>query len=64
MVVDKGRKFLFVYPLPIKEAIGMARKFFELLLMFGMPLSIRRDSWTELMAEMVNHAMRLSLRVH
>ena len=40
VVVDRVTKFMFAYPLAPKEVMGVARKLFELPLMFGVPLSI------------------------
>lgn len=41
LVVDKC---LCVYLLPAKEALGVARKLLNLVLTFGVPLPIRRDT--------------------
>ena len=55
VVVDRASKFLFAYPLPNKRAEGVARKLLELLLTFGIPLSLRSDPGTEFTAEVVQH---------
>ena len=55
VVVDRASKFLFAYPLPNKKAEGVARKLLELLLTFGIPLSLRSDPGTEFTAEVVQH---------
>ena len=44
VVVDRAGKFLFAYSLPLKDAVGVSRKLLELLLTFGVPLSIRSDA--------------------
>ena len=48
VVVDRASKFLFAYPLPSKDAVGVSRKLLELLLTFGVPLSVRGDAGGEL----------------
>ena len=55
VVVDRASKFLFAYPLPSKDAVGVSRKLLELLLTFGVPLSIRSDAGGEFTAQMVKH---------
>ncbi|CAN0166915.1 unnamed protein product, partial [Ectocarpus fasciculatus] len=50
-VVDRGTKFLAAFPLPSKAAEGVSRKLLELLLIFGLPLSIRCDPGGEFIAE-------------
>ena len=55
VVVDRASKFLFAYPLPNKRAEGVARKLLELMLTFGIPLSLRSDPDTEFTAEVVQH---------
>ena len=55
-IVDRARKFLFAYPLPNKTtAENVAKKLLELLLTFGIPLSLRSDPGTEFTAEVVQH---------
>ena len=44
VIVDRASKFLFAYPLPNKSAEGLAKKLLELLLTFGIPLSLRSDT--------------------
>ena len=51
--VDRAIKFLFAYPLPNKIAENVAKKLSELLLTFGIPLSLRSDPGTEFTAEVV-----------
>ena len=55
VIVDRPSKFLFTYPLPIKTAENVAKKLLELLLTFGIPLSLRSDPDTEFTAEVVQH---------
>ena len=58
VVVDRATKFLLAYPLPTKEALGVSRKLLELLLLFGLPLSIRCDPGSEFIAEVMRHLCR------
>ena len=58
VVVDRATKFLSAFPLPTKEALGVSRKLFELLLLFGLPLSIRCDPGSENTAEVMDHLCR------
>ena len=51
----RSEEFLFAYPLPNKIAENVAKKLLELLLTFGIPLSLRSDSGTEFAAEVVQH---------
>ena len=51
--VDRAIKFLYAYPLPNKIAENVAKKLLELLLTFGIPLSLRSDPGTEFTAEVV-----------
>lgn len=44
VVVERASRFLFVYPLPSKGALGVSRKLSELMLTFGVPLSIQSDA--------------------
>ena len=53
--VDRASKILFTYPLPNKTAETLAKKLLELLLTFGIPLSMRSDPGTEFTAEVVQH---------
>ena len=55
VIVDRACKFVFAYPLPNKTAENMAKKLLELLLLFGIPLSLRSDPATEFIAEIVQH---------
>ena len=54
-IVDRASKFLFAYPLPNETAENVANKLLELLLTFGIPLSLRSDPGTEFTAEVVQH---------
>eukprot|EP00752_Nemacystus_decipiens_P016023 g14325.t1 len=61
VVVDRATKFLFGFPLPTKETVGVSRKLLELLellLIFGLPLSIRCDPGTENTSEIMAHLCR------
>lgn len=58
VVVDRASKFLAAFPLPTKQAIGVSRKLLELLLIFGLPLSIRCDPGGEFTAEVMSHLCR------
>ena len=53
VIVDRVSKFLFDYPLPNKTAENVTKKLLELLLTFGIPLSLRSDPGTEFTAEVV-----------
>ena len=55
VVVDRANKFRFTYPLPNKTAENVAKKLFEMLLTFGIPLSLRSDPGTRFTAEAVQH---------
>ena len=55
VIVDRASKFLFAHPLPNKTAANVAKKLLELLLTFGIPLSLRSDPGTEFTAEVVKH---------
>ena len=55
VVVDKASTFLFAFPLPTKEAIGVARKLLEVMLTFGLPLYVRSDPGSEFTAEVMQH---------
>ena len=55
VIVDRASKFLFAYPLPNNTAENVAKKLLELLLTFGIPLSLRSDPGTKFTAEVVQH---------
>ena len=55
VIMDRASKFLFAYSLPNKTAESVAKKLLELLLIFGIPLSLRSDPGTEFTAEVVQH---------
>ena len=55
VVVDRASKFLFAYPLPNKTAENVAKTLLELLLAYGIPLSLRSDPGREFTAEVVHH---------
>ena len=50
-----SQQISFVYPLPNETAESVAKKFFKLLLTFGIPLSLRSDPGKEFTAEVVQH---------
>ena len=54
VVVDRASEFLFAYPLPSKDAVGVSRKLLQLLLTFGVPLSIRSDAGGEFTAQVLS----------
>lgn len=58
LVVDRASKFVLAYPLPSKEALGVSHKLVQLLLTFGLPLSIRSDPGCEFLAEVVRYLWR------
>ena len=53
--MDWASRFVFAYPLEPKESVRVARKLLELLLAFGVPLSIRSDGGREFTAKLVAH---------
>ena len=55
VVLDRLSKFLFVYSLPNKPAENVAKKLFELLLTFGIPLSLRNNHCMEFTADDVHY---------
>ena len=55
LVVDRASKFPFGFPLPTKEADGVARILAELCLTFGVPRKIRSDRGKEFRAQVVTH---------
>ena len=58
LVVDRATRFPFAFPLPSKEAIGVARNLLQLCLTFGVPVSIRSDGGSEFTAAVVQHLCR------
>ena len=55
VAVDKASKFLFAFPLPTKEAIGVSGKLLEVMLAFGLSLYVRSDPGSEFTAEVMQH---------
>ena len=55
VVVDWASRFPFAYPLESKDFVRVARKLLELLLAFGVPLSIRSDAAGDFTGEVVAH---------
>ena len=58
LVVDKASRFPFVYPLPSKQADGVARQLLELCLTLGVPKVIRSDGGGEFEARCIQHLCR------
>ena len=55
VIMDRASKFLFSYPLPNKTAENMANELLELLLTFGIPVSLCSDPVTEFTADDGQH---------
>lgn len=55
VVVERASKFVFGYPLPSKSALEVSRKLLELMLTFGVPISLRSDAGGEFTATVVKH---------
>ena len=55
VIVGGASKFLFAYPLPNKTAEHVAKKLLKLVLIFGILLSLRSDTDTELTTKVVQH---------
>ena len=55
VVVDRASKLLFGCPLASKGALEVSRKLMELMLIFGVPPSIRSDGGGEFTAQVVGH---------
>ena len=55
VVVDRASRFLFAYPLGSKDSVGVVRKLLELMLTFGVPMSVRSDAGGEFTAKVVAH---------
>ena len=58
LVVDKASRFPFAYPLPSKQADGVARQLLELCLTLGVPKVIRSDGGGEFEARCIQHLCR------
>ena len=58
VVVDRATKFLVAFAPPTKETLGVSRKLLELILIFGLPLSIRCDPGRENTSEIKEHLCR------
>ena len=54
-VVHKASKFLFAFPLPTKETLGVARALLDLIFTFGLPVLLRSYPGTEFTTELVGH---------
>lgn len=55
VVVDRASKFLPTFPLPSKDAVNDSRNLLELLLILGLPSSIRYDLGSEFTADVTQH---------
>ena len=55
LVVDKASKFPFAFPLPSKQAEGVARHLMQLCLTLGIPKMIRYDGGGEFDARCIEH---------
>ena len=55
VIVDRASKLLFAYPLPNKTAENVAKKLLDLLLTFGILLSLCSDPSTDFTAEVIQH---------
>ena len=62
VIVDRASKFMFAYPLPNKTAENVAKKLLELLLTYGIPLSLRSDPGTESPQKLSNTSANGSTR--
>ena len=58
LVVDKASRFPFAFPLPSKQADGVARQLLQLCLTFGVPKAIRCDGGKEFNAIVIQHLCR------
>ena len=58
LAVDKASKFPFAYPLPSKQAEGVARHLMQLCLTLGITKVIRRDGGGEFDARCIQHLCR------
>lgn len=54
-MIDKASKLPFSFPLPSKQANGVARKLFQLCLTFGVPEDIRCDGGKDFGATIIQH---------
>lgn len=53
VVVGRASKFLMEFPVRAKEAVGVGSKLLKILLIFGLPLSIRCDPGSGFTAEVM-----------
>lgn len=58
VVMDRASKFALAYPLRTEDAESVERALMDLVLMFGVPWSIRSDSETGFTAKGVEHLFR------
>lgn len=58
LVVDRASGFPFGFPLPSKQAVGVARILVEQCLTFGVPRMITCDGGSEFRADVVTHLCR------
>ena len=55
VVANRSSKFLFAYPLPNKTVKTVTKKLLEMLLTFGILISLRSDPGTEFTTEVAQH---------
>ena len=58
VILDKASKFIFDFPFPTKEAMGVAKAVLDVALTFGLPVLLRSGPDTEFTAEAVEHLYR------
>ena len=57
VLADRASKYLFAFPPPNKTAEKLAKNLLELLLTFGIPLSLRVEPGTEFTADVIQHLL-------
>ena len=58
VIVDRASTFLLACPLESTDNVAVARKLLELLLTFGVPMSIRSDAEGDFTAKVVLHSCK------
>ena len=65
IVVDKASKFLFAFPLPTNEKLGVAATLLDVVLTFGLMISLRSYPGAEITFEVVGNLCQwLNLCIH
>ena len=65
VVVDKASKFLFAFPLPTNQELGVAVALLDVVLTFGLMISLCSHPGTEVTAEVVGDLCQwLNLCIH